>query len=52
MTWAKWFAFATVLELGAFVGALLHTTAFHALVWGVLFFVATAVLANVEGGQR
>jgi hypothetical protein len=46
--WAKWFAFATMLELGALIGALLHTKALNALVWAVVFFVATAAMANVE----
>jgi hypothetical protein len=52
MTWAKWFAFATLLELGALLGALLHTKALNALVWLVLFFVVTAAMANLEGGRR
>jgi NADH:ubiquinone oxidoreductase subunit 6 (subunit J) len=46
--WAKWFAFASLLELGALVGAILHTPALHALVWLVVFFVVTAALANLE----
>jgi hypothetical protein len=44
--WARTFAFACLLELGAFQGALMGQHALNAVVWAVVFFVVSASLSE------
>jgi uncharacterized membrane protein YoaK (UPF0700 family) len=50
--WARVFAFASMLQLGAFVGALGGQHALNAIVWAVVFFGVSVGLTPTTGGQR